>query len=1002
MVKIPTERRFEEYIESYLTSLVDDGLQFTSRIHKTSDGWYDKNLCSVGDDFIQFVKETQKDTYETLVKKYGENTDSNILKRLDKEIENKGLIHVLRKGFNDVHVGNIKTVYFQPTSSLNEKYREDKYLKNKFLFVRQLHYSPHNNNSIDVVIFINGIPILSIELKNQLTGQTVENSDNQYKFDRNPSGEPLLKFQRCVCHFSVDNDLVNMTTELKGKDTYFLPFNKSLRNEETISDGYKVDYLWKEILTPTSILDILENFVLFTEVSDYEWSDEKKKVVEKKKNVLIFPRYHQLEVIRKLKNQVLKEGVGNNYLIQHTTGSGKSYSIGWLSFMLTNLFKDNGEERVFDSVIIVTDRKVLDKQLQDTVKSLEKVQGVVQQIDKNSEQLKKSLEHGKNIIITTIQKFSVVVNRMKELNGMKFGVIVDEVHSSQGGKGTKNLNKTLSFNIQDEDEVEVDDDLVNETISQLRSEMKSRQKQNHISFFGFTGTPKPSTIEIFGTPVEGTTQKKPFHTYTMKQSIGEGFTLDVLKSFTPVKRWFKLKGKTDEDVELPESRGKKEILKWVDSNPETISRKVSVIIEHLLSTTVKSIEGRGKGMIVVRSIEDTVKFFIEMNKQLKEKGLENRLKCLVGFSGEIEYNGEKVTETSLNKLNGFDGTDIPTGFKNPLYRVLIVCNKFQTGFDEPLLHSMFIDKSLQGVQCVQTLSRLNRKTRGKKDTFVLDFVNKVETIQESFQNFYQTTILSEETDPNLVYDILDNVRNYGLFTPQEVDDWNIIYFSKNRDDSKLQSTLNLVLKRWEELDKEKRDVSRSQISNYCKLYGYLSMIHQFNNLELEKHYIFFEYIKRKFPIDPVIGLDVSDLVDLESLNLDIKGKLNISLEEKDTEFEPHKYGDKVGGGDEEFDLLSQILNEINEYYGKLPEGTEESSKKLIQDIVNDKDFQNVIVSNNTESNKKDKIQKIYEDKNIKTLDTSTKLYEFFEKKEFKDKMIRYFISNPSVFNQLRM
>jgi type I restriction enzyme R subunit len=1002
MVKIPTERRFEEYIESYLTSLVDDGLQFTSRIHKTSDGWYDKNLCSVGDEFIQFLKETQKDTYDTLIKKYGENTDSNILKRLDKEIENKGLIHVLRKGFNDVHVGNIKTIYFQPSSSLNEKYREDKYLKNRFLFVRQLHYSPHNNNSIDVVIFINGIPILSIELKNQLTGQSVLNSDNQYKFDRNPSGEPLLKFQRCVCHFSVDNDLVNMTTELKGKDTFFLPFNKSLRNEETISDGYKVDYLWKEILTPTSILDILENFVLFTDETSFVWSDEKKKVVEKKSSVLIFPRYHQLEVIRKLKNQVLHDGVGNNYLIQHTTGSGKSYSIGWLSFMLTNLFKNNGEERVFDSIIIVTDRKVLDKQLQDTVKSLEKVQGVVQQIDKNSEQLKKSLETGKNIIITTIQKFSVVVSRMKELNGMKFGVIVDEVHSSQGGKGTKNLNKTLSFNLQDEDEVEVDDDLVNETISQLRSEMKSRQKQNHISFFGFTGTPKPSTIEIFGTPVEGTTQKKPFHTYTMKQSIGEGFTLDVLKSYTPVKRWFKLKGKSEEDVELPESRGKKEILKWVDSNPETISRKVNIIIEHLLNTTVKSIEGRGKGMVVVRSIEDTVKFFVEMNKQLKEKGLENRLKCLVGFSGEIEYNGEKVSETSLNKDNGFDGTDIPIGFKNPLYRVLIVCNKFQTGFDEPLLHSMFIDKSLQGVQCVQTLSRLNRRTRGKKDTFVLDFVNKVETIQESFQNFYQTTILSEETDPNLVYDILDKVRNYGLFTPQEVNDWVVIFFSKKRDDSKLQTNLNLFIERWKELDKEKRDLSRSQISNYCKLYGYLSMIHQFNNEELEKFYIYFENVRKKFPVEGFGGIDVSDLIDLESINLDIRGKLNISLEEKDTQFEPHKYGDGTGRNEEEFDLLSQILNEINEYYGKLPEGTEESSKKFLSDIVNDEDFQNVILSDNTESNKKDKIQKIYEDKNIKTLDTSTKLYEFFEKKENKERMIRYFISNPSVFNQLRM
>jgi type I restriction enzyme R subunit len=789
-----------------------------------------------------------------------------------------------------------------------------------------------------------------------------------------------------------------MTTKLDGKDTFFLPFNKTLNNLETKSDGFKVDYLWKEVLTPTSLLDIIENFVLFTHSSDYVWSDEKKKVIEKKKPVLIFPRYHQLEVIRKLKSQVLIDGEGTNYLVQHTTGSGKSYSIGWLSFMLTNLFKNNGQDRVFDSIIVITDRKVLDKQLQDTITSLQQVQGVVQQIDKNSEQLRKSLSSGKNIIVTTIQKFSVVVNRMKELSGMSFGVIVDEVHSSQGGKGTKNLNKTLSLNI--EDEVEVNDDIVNEEISKIRSEMKSRQKQNHISFFGFTGTPKPQTLEVFGTPVEGTTQKRPFHTYTMKQSIGEGFTLDVLKSFTPVKRWFKLKGK-GEDVELPESRGKKELIKWVDSNPETISRKCSIIIDHLLNTTVKSIDGRGKGMVIVRSIQDSVKFFMEMNKQLKDKGLHNKIKCVVGFSGEQQINGEKVTEYSLNKENGFDSKDIPTGFKNPLYRVLIVCNKFQTGFDEPLLHSMFIDKPINGVQCVQTLSRLNRKTRGKKSTFVLDFVNKVETIQESFQNFYQTTILSEDTDPNLVYDILDKIRNHHLFTPQEIDDWNNIFFSENRDDSKLQPTLNVVLNRWSELSDEDRDSSRTQFSNYCKLYGYISMVHQFDNIELEKHYIFFEYLRKKFPVDGNERIDVSDLVDLESLNLDIKGKLNISLEDEDTYFDPNQYGDGKGKDEEEYDLLSEIINEVNEFYGKVPEGTEESSKKLLEGIINDEEFQSVITSNNTDSNKRDKLQKIYEDKNIKTLDSSTKLYEFFEKKEFKERMIRMFISRPDLLNQLR-
>ena len=408
-------------------------------------------------------------------------------------------------------------------------------------------------------------------------------------------------------------------------------------------------------------------------------------------------------------------------------------------------------------------------------------------------------------------------------------------------------------------------------------------------------------------------------------------------------------------------------------------------------------------MVIVRSIEDTVKYFMEMNKQLNDRGLQNKIKCIVGFSGDTQYNGTKVTETELNKENGFDSKDIPTGFKNPIYRVLIVCNKFQTGFDEPLLHSMFIDKPLNGVQCVQTLSRLNRKTKGKKSTFVLDFVNKVETIQQSFQNFYQTTILSEETDPNLVYDLLDMIREYGLFTPQEVDDWNTIFFDDSkRDDGMLQPTLNVIIERWNDLSQEDRDESRSQISNYCKLYGYVSMVHQFDNIELEKHYVLFEYLRKKFPVDGLEKLDVSNLVDLESLNLDIKGKLNISLEEENTVFDPNTYGKGRGKDDEEYDLLSEIINEINDFYGKVPEGTEESTKKLLKDIVSDDEFLKVVQSNNTDSNKRDKLTKIYENKNIDTLDVNTKLYEFFEKKEFKERMIRLFISNPELIKQIRV
>jgi len=993
----PTEKRYERHIEEELTSLIDDGLQFHSKTHQRTDTWYNKELCVVEEELIGFIKDTQPNTYESLEKKYGENTDSHLIKRLYKQIESKGLIHVLRKGFNDVYGGNIKVVYFQPSSSLNVNYRQDKYLKNKFLLVRQLHYSPHNNNSIDVVLFINGLPITTIELKNQLTGQNVQNSDDQYRFNRKPTGEPLLQFQRCLSHFSVDNDEVHMTTKLEGKDTYFLPFNKTLHNRETHSDGFKVDYLWKEVLTPTSLLDIIENFVLFTHLSDYKWSDSKQKVMEEKKPVLIFPRYHQLDVIRQLKSQLLKDGVGTNYLVQHTTGSGKSYSIGWLSFMLTNLFVDDGQKRLFDSVIIISDRKVLDKQLQDTVKSLEKTQGVVQQIDKDSEQLKESLSTGKNIIVTTIQKFSVVVNRMKELEGRTFGVIVDEVHSSQGGKGTKNLNKTLSLN---EPEIPVDDDTINEEISKIKLEMKSRQKQDHISFFGFTGTPKPQTIEIFGTPQPGSTEKRPFHTYTMRQSIGEGFTLDVLKTYTPVKRWFKLRGK-GEDIELPGQQGKRELIKWVDSTPEVISQKVRIILNQLLEHTVHSIEGRGKGMIIVRSIPDTVKFYMEMNKQLQEKGLQNKIKCLIGFSGETDYNGDKVTEISLNKDNGVETNNIPHEFKNPLYRVLIVCDKFQTGFDEPLLHSMFIDKPLGGVQCVQTLSRLNRKTKGKRNTFVLDFVNKIETIQQSFQNFYQTTILSEDTDPNLVYDILDKIRHYNLFTDEEITHWNSIYFSENRDDSLLQPDLNTVLERWRELPDEDRDESRTLFSNYCKSYGYISMIHQFDNIELEKHYCFFEFLRKKFPVDGQNRIDVSDLVDLESLTLDVRGQLNISLEPDDTMFDSPKYDGKPFDTEEDYDLLSEIISQINDYYGKVPDGTEETVKRIISDIVNDEEVINVLNSDNTDSNKRDKMEQIYDKKNIKTLDSNTKLYEYLEKKENKDRILQMLISRPELLEKLR-
>lgn len=993
MSSIPTETRYEKEIVRFLTSNDFDGFSYGTKIHTSKVDWYDRNQCLIGEEYIQFLSDSQPELLEEIQKKDGENWKEKLLKKLSDKIKTDGLITVLRKGFSTVNHKGIKTIYFPPTSNRNPKYVKDKFSKNRFLVVRQLHYSPHNENSIDMVVFINGIPIITIELKNQMTGQTVKDSNVQYKTTRNPNGEPLLQFQRCVCHFSVDNDRIFMTTHLKGQDTFFLPFNKTLHNRTTESKGYKVEYLWEDILTPNSLFDILENLVLPLKVKDTYWDDSVKggKLKEKTSDVLIFPRYHQLDVLRKLRKSVLKDGVGTNYLIQHTTGSGKSFSIGWLSFLLFNLFDSTGEKKMFDTIVILTDRKVLDKQLQDTVKSLEKVTGVVKNINKNSSQLQKSLEDGNGIVVTTIQKFGVVVNRMRKLKGKKFGVIIDEVHSSQGGKNSKNVNKTLSMNEYEDSDIEITSDDIDNIIKQ---EMVSRQRQDNISFFGFTGTPKPSTLEVFGTPQSDGT-RKPFHSYTMEQSIGEGFTLDVLKYYTTVDVYFKLRKKVDNDVELPESRGKKELIKWVNSNPEIIKEKVGLIIDRLVDTTVNSINKRGKGMVIVRSIDDSIQYFHEMTRQLKERGLyESKIRCIVGFSGEREWEGEKVNEHLLNETVGFDTTDIPEGFKNPLYRVLIVCDKFQTGFDQPLLHSMFVDKPLDGVQCVQTLSRLNRTTKDKKDTFILDFVNTTEKIRESFQRFYKTTILSEETDPELVMELLDKIKYKEIFYQEEVEQWNQIFFNPKREnDGELQPILNTIVDRWLHLETdEERNEIRVQIKNYYKLYGFLSMIYQFGNDDLFKHYVMFPYLIKKFPVDEIERIDITGLVDLESHSLDIKNKVSLSLQPEDSYLDPSTYGSGGTMNEEEEDLLSELIKKINEVHGiNIPEGQEEEVVSLVTQLSKSERVSDIVKSDNSRSNKEDELVKEYDNLNKDNIDRHLNIYELLDSEKIKFELIKFLL-----------
>lgn len=943
MSKKFTELRFEEWIE---TSLLNNRYNYSFTHSNEFETKYDKELCLVEDDVLEFIKTTQQEQYDKLYTQFETSTDSQILKTIDKTISQRGIIDTLRGGIS-TRGCNFELVYFKPKSSLNKEHRE-MYSMNRFVVVRQLHYSKQNHNSIDMVLFLNGIPIVTMELKNQLTGQNVFNSQNQYKTDRDPR-EPLLQFKRCLVHFCVDNDEVSMTTRLNGLKTKFLPYNKDIRNP-IVEDNYRTEYLWNEVLTPDSLLDIIENFVLVSKEEKKEWDSIKGMVVKKSFEVLIFPRYHQLKVIRNIKSSVKKEGVGNNYLIQHTTGSGKSYSIGWLSHTLTSLYQsDTDTKRMFDTILVITDRKVLDKQLQGTVSKLEQTEGVVNSVDLNSQQLKEFLEKGKDIIITTVQKFPVISETISQLKGKSFGVIIDEVHSSQSGETSKHLKKSLS-KVDGEDEEEVDYEDI------IRQEIESRGKQSHISFFGFTGTPKNKTLELFGRKnSEG--HFVPFDSYSMKQSIFEGFTLDVLLNYTTYKRYFKVLKTQEEDIELPEGKVKRELVNFVDSHKKTIRDKTTIILDHFVGVTSKKINGRGRGMVVLRSRKHCVLFHEEMAKQMRERNL--NYSCLVGFSGSITHNGRENTEISLNSENGLKGKSIPNGLKDPSFRILIVSNKFQTGFDEPLLHSMYVDKKLSGVQCVQTLSRLNRTTSGKTDTFVLDFVNDTEDIVKSFQPYYTSTILTEETDPDKLYDLIYDIEQYNLYTKYQVDEFCKEFYKKSDSDEKLHPIIDVVVDKFKDtLPIEHQDEFKTKIQSYIRLYSYIAQISSFSEVSWEKTYVFLRFLNKKLPKGIVEKINVIDSVDLDSLRIQMIGESKLSLEDKTGELYPMSDG-VVNKVEEEKELLSEIIERINTVYGlDLRDEDKVDIQNVENRMVHHDEMRKVMAGNNTEDVKQEFFEKL--------------------------------------------
>jgi len=951
----PTEKKFENHIEKYLNLFEYKSIHYEK---------YDRTLCLIKDEVLDFIKKTQKDSWKKLQEIYEDDTENKVLNRISSEISRRGVIDVLRNQVSDRGV-YLDLCYFEPKSSLNPDHLS-LFKSNQFSLVRQFHYSTKNENSIDMGLFLNGIPIVTMELKNQLTGQNYKHSENQYRYDRDPK-EPLLQFKRVLVHFCVDNNQVSMTTRLNGVKTRFFPYNKSIENPPVEKD-YRSSYLWKEILNTNSLLDIIENFAHVSNEKEYYYNETQQKIDDKKFDVQIFPRYHQLELIRNLKDQIKKEGVGNNYLIQHTTGSGKSYSIGWLSHLLTSLYKSSDDtQRIFDSIIIVTDRTNLDDQLRGTVKSLSKVDGVVFGAEKGSKELREFLEQGKDIIITTIQKFPYISDNIVALGDKKFAVIIDEVHSSQNGELSKELKKSLSGTEDDEEDFTLE--------SYLDEQIKTRGRQKHISFFGFTGTPKEKTLEIFGTK-QTDNSFKPFHIYSMKQSIHEGYTLDVLQNYTTYKRYFKVKEIKEDAIEIDTAQGTKEIFNYVDSHQVTIQNKVKIILDHFFNKSSKEIQGKSRGMIVVKTRKLCVQYFQEINKQLKER--KSNFQCLVGFSGEVilEKGGDKHTEKSLNLSIGHDG-NVPLGLKNPKYRLLVVANKFQTGFDEPMLQSMYIDKTLKDVQCVQTLSRLNRTMLGKAGTFVLDFANDPESIRYSFQKFYQEVALEEETDPNKLYDIQTSINEFKILSKNQVEQFCTNFFNKDRDEGTLHPVLDEVVDNWRELnDDEQKEDFRLKISSYTRLYGYLSQIINFKDVELEKHYIFYRYLSKKLIKKTKEKINIEHLIDLESLRIQKLHDHVDPLEQTDHQYKGIQPGTGIYTPPTQ-DLLAEIIETINSRYGiNLTDDDKINIDSVKNAIFEDEEVAKYMNGANSEQNKHDYFKKQF-DKVI--LDLLKDRFDFYKK-----------------------
>ena len=895
MPKITSEATFEEHVERVL--LVKNGFKPAKQTE------YDKALCLRPDTVISFIRATQTKKWGEYCELIGDKAAAtqNILKRIKEVVDKEGTLHALRKGFEIHGGGHFDLCYFEPTSPAAEESRK-LYDENLLHVQRQLKFSVRDEKSLDMAIFLNGLPIFTVELKNQISGQNILNAIKQYKDTRDPA-EPLFRFKRCLAHFAVDNTMVYVTTELKQAKTDFLPFNQGDAGgagNPPSKIGYATGYLWEEVWQKQSILDLVQRFIRVVDVLD----DKGKKTSKQRQ---IFPRFHQLTCVRELALDAKKHGSGKRYLNQHSAGSGKTNCIAWLANSLATLHGTDGKP-VFSSVIVISDRRVIDRQLQRALTQVIETKGMLVNIATDdgmkSSDLKQALEDGKRIVVTTLQKFGVIADSMSKLAGEKFAVIVDEAHSSQAGESARAVQRVLSYRSlnekKDEEETSIED--------RIAGELKRRGPQKNVSYFAFTATPKAATLQEFGTKQKDGTFV-PASLYTMRQAIEEGFILDVLKNYTTYDQYWSLLKKVKDDPELDGTKTKSLLKQFVSRHERTIEKKVRIAVDHFQSYVSTKLVGTAKAMIVTSSRLHAVRYRLAVDAYLQSIG--SPFRALVAFTDTVKdpKDGKEYTEANMN---GFPESATADHFEADEYRFLIVASKFQTGFDQPKLVAMYVDKPLKGVTCVQTLSRLNRMAPGKQDTYVLDFENSAEDIEKSFQPFYDRIALSKETDPNLLYNIMTNLEKFSIHEPSEVEDFAKLWFVDKPNIAKLHACTDPVVKKWQAEKEEEQIDYKSKARDFAKLYSFMSNLIPMHDVKLEKLYMFLRFLVPKLPAKGgALPLAVLGMVDMEKLALRVKEKKNIGLQRGETKVDPLNYGAGATLTEEDREALSKIINDLN-------------------------------------------------------------------------------------------